>query len=545
MSSEVGSDSGREAMSWCRGQEEESSLGRMVEEIDDDEVLSPVPLTSVPPMSRSPQQTGVSGGAGGRPLGRREMEAESGQRTAPAMLAAGLRLPFPRIVRKFLREWGIAPTQLCPNGWRILLGFLILWDQLGFPRPSVREFNSLYSFKSDEKRSGWCSISIVLIYFYQCLPPWYTSHEPTPESIERARKARAIDEGFRSSSALITEENLAAAQLSPATSPHSRPRQSGKEMKDIFALLKKKGQAGKGKRKAPSEDQPPAARPRPQAEEVPTNVPSPARSVEEITSFPTRGEPSSSPRDEEYLKLRGSIPKPFRDFFKSNSPTRGDIAELPSSARRTISVLGKSWSPDQQKYLDSMGTVESIVAASVNTSRAAIQLTSAVEKMGRMLNDIQVMWEEGKKVQAELAEEKRLRASSEDILLRRKEELKKKEDELKALVGELEAANKSRADLEHDLQVERKSNAELKTALEKNADKEEAVAEFRSSNAYLAEQELVYFLTMEELIETTVEKRPNWDVQFLRDELSDLKRKSTLNPPSPEEVDPDQTGAEE
>ncbi|KAL2512177.1 hypothetical protein Adt_17777 [Abeliophyllum distichum] len=552
---------------WSR---EESSSGRMVEGIDDDEVLSPAPLTSVPPMSRSPQQPGVSGGAGGRPVGHHEMEVESGQRTAPvwkcrffpsevnekqlanwhriymvpgeieffvpgpndraddphlgcvalnqAVLAAGLRLPFPRIVRKFLREWGIAPTQLCPNG--------------------------------------------------------YTSHEPTSEFIERARKARAIDESFRSSSAFITEENLAAAWLLSATSSNSQPRQSDKEMKDISVLLKKKEQAGKGKRKAPSEGQPPAARPRTQEEEAPANVPSPARSVEEITMFPTSGEPSSSPvcrppppssqippkpssripptylgstpeRDEEYLKLCGSIPKPLRDFFRSNSSTRGDIVELPSSARRAISVLGKSWTPDQQKYLDSMETVESIIAASVNTSRTAIQLTSAAEKMGRMLNDIQVMREEGRKVQAELFEEKRLRVLSEDVLLRREGELRKKEDDLTTLSDELEAANKSRADLEHDLEGERKSNAELKAALEKSADKDEVVAEFRSSNAYMAEQEVVYFLTMEELIETIVGKRPDWDVEFLRDELSDLKRKSTLNPPSLEEVDPDQAGAEE
>ncbi|KAL2490934.1 Uncharacterized protein Adt_26562 [Abeliophyllum distichum] len=545
MSSEVGSDSGREAMSWGRGQEEESSSGRIVEGIDDDGVLSPAPLTSVPPMSRSPQQPRVSGGVGGFfPSKVNEKQLADWHRIYmvpgeieffvpglndraddpplgcmalnQAVLAAGLCFPFPRIVRKFLRDWGVAPTQLCPNGWRILLGFLILWDQLGFPRPSVREFNSLYSFKSDGKRSGW---------WYASVKPktgGYTSHKPTPEFIERAQKARAIDESFRSSSALITEENLAAARLSSATSSNSRPRkfgkfrftltylytyavltsslagQSGKEMKDISVILKKKGQAGKGKRKAPSEGQPPAVRPWTEEDGAPTNVPSPARSVEEITSFPTRGEPSSSPvcrppppssqippkpssripltylgstseRDEEYLKLRGSIPKPLRDFFRSNSPTQGDIVELPSSARRAISVLGKSWTPDQQKYLDSMETVKSIVAASVNTSRAAIQLTSAAEKMGRM----------------------------------------KKEDELKALAVELEATNKSRADLEHDLEGERKSNAELKAALEKSADKDEAVAEFRSSNAYLVEQEMVYFLTMEELIETTMEKRPD------------------------------------
>ncbi|KAL2467432.1 Uncharacterized protein Adt_43283 [Abeliophyllum distichum] len=633
MSSEDGSDSGREAMSWGRGQEEESSSGRLVEGIDNDEVLSPAPLKSVPPTSRSAHKPGVSGAAGGRPLGRREMEVEAGQRTAPvwkcrffpsevnekqladwhrmysvppeiefivpgpndraddpplgcvalnqAVLAAGLRLPFPRIVRKFLREWGIAPTQLCPNGWRILLGFLILWDQFGFPRPSVGEFNSLYSFKSDGRRSGWwyASFSVndtgphvnIPVRYHELR---YTSHEPAPEFVERARQVRAVDESFRSSSVLITEENLTSARLSSTTLSNSRPSQSGKQMKDISALLKKKGQVGKGKRKAPSEGQPPAARPRTEEVETQAEVPSPARSVEEIASFPTRGEPSSPPvcrppqpssqipprpspripptylgstpeRDEEYLKLRGSIPKPLRDFFRSNSPTRGDIVELPGSARRAISVLGKSWTPDQQKYLDTMGTVESIVAASVNTSRAAIQLTSAVEKMGRMLNDIQVMREEGKKTQVELTEEKRLRALSEDALLKLEEELRKKEDELKAMSDELEAVNKSKADLEHDLEGEKKSNAELKAALEKSADKDEAVAEFRSSNAYLAEQEVVYFLTMEELIETTSEKRPDWDVQFLRDELADLKRKSTLNPSSPEEVDQDLAEADQ
>ncbi|KAL2541217.1 Uncharacterized protein Adt_02195 [Abeliophyllum distichum] len=441
-----------------------------------------------------------------------------------ALLATGLRLPFPRIVRKFLREWGIAPTQLCPNGWRILLGFLILWDQFWFPRPSVGEFNSLYSFKSDGRRSGWWYASVkprtggsVVTQTPDSIKNWkqfwfyvrgYTSHEPTPEFVERARQVRAVDENFRSSSVLITEENLASARLSSTTSSNPRPSQSGKQMKDISALLKKKGQVGKGKRKAPLEGQPPAARPRTEEDGNQAN-PSSQIPPRPSTRIPPTYLGSTLERDEEYLKLRGSIPKSLRDFFRSNSSTRGDIVELPSSARRAISVLGKSWTPDQQKYLDTMGTVESIVATSVNTSRAAIQLTSAVEKMGRMLNDIQVMREEGKKVQAELSEEKRLRALSEDILLRREEELRKKEGELKAMSDELEVANKSRADLEYDLESERKSNAELKAALEKSADKDEAVTEFRSSNAYLAEQEVVYFLTMEELIETTSKKRPD------------------------------------
>ncbi|KAL2512032.1 Plus3 domain-containing protein [Abeliophyllum distichum] len=434
-----------------------------------------------------------------------------------AVLAAGLRLPFPRMVKKFLREWRIAPTQLCPNGWRILVGFLILWNQLGFSRPSSREFNSLYSFKLDGKMSGWWYASVKVKtggsvvtqtpdliknwkkFLFFVRGPWqfsandttpdvnipvryhelrYTSHEPTLKSIEKARRARVVDENFYSSSALITEENLATARLSPATSHHPQPRR-GKPSSSL------------------------AFRPPPSSSQIPPTYLG-----------------STLDRDEEYLKLCGSISKPVCNFFRSNSLTRGDIIELPSSVRRTISVIGKSWTPVQQKYLDSMGIVESIIVASVNTSKIAIQLTSAVEKMGRMLTDIQ------------------------DILLRREEELRRREAELKALADDLEAATKSRAELEHELEIERKTHAELRTTLEKSVDKDEVVEECKSSDAYLADQEKVYFLTMEELIEATVEKRPDWDVQFLIDELSELKRKSTLNPPSSEEVDQDQSGAE-
>ncbi|KAL2512025.1 Plus3 domain-containing protein [Abeliophyllum distichum] len=206
-------------MSWGRGHEEGTNSSRMVEGIDNDEVLSPAHLTSVLPMPRSPRQAGASGEGTYMipddieffvpgPIDRADDLPFGCVALNQAVLAVGLRLPFPRMVRKFLREWRIAPTQLCSNGWRILVGFLILWNQLGFPRPSAREFNSLYTFKSDGKRSGG----------------GYTSHESTPESIERARGARAIDENFRSSSALITEENLATAHLSPTTSHRPQPR---------------------------------------------------------------------------------------------------------------------------------------------------------------------------------------------------------------------------------------------------------------------------------------------------------------------------------
>ncbi|KAL2471556.1 hypothetical protein Adt_39692 [Abeliophyllum distichum] len=237
-----------------------------------------------------------------------------------AILAAGLRLSFPRVVRKFLREWGIAPTQLCPNGWRILIGLLVLWDQLGFPRPSIGDFHSLYSFKSDGKRSGWWYASVKAKtgssvvtqtpdsiknwkkFWFFVRGPWqfpendtrpdlnipvryhelrYTSQEPTTESSERARKARGISEDLRSSSVLITEENLIAARLSPSSSDIPRDRQARGEMKDISALLRKKtqGHPGKGKRKVQAGDQEHSSRQ--WVEPEPAH--SPTSSVEEVT----------------------------------------------------------------------------------------------------------------------------------------------------------------------------------------------------------------------------------------------------------------------
>ncbi|KAL2504842.1 Uncharacterized protein Adt_20463 [Abeliophyllum distichum] len=612
MSSKVGSDSGREAISWGRGQEEEeASSSRIVEGIDEDEVLSPAPLTAVPPRVRPSEQAETRGErvVESGNIGRRTAEVASGLRTAPvwkcrffpsevsegqlrewhqmyripddiefvvpgpddraddpplgtvalnqAILAAGLRLPFPRVVRKFLREWRIAPTQLCPNGWRILIGLLVLWDQLGFPRPSIGDFHSLYSFKSDGKRSGWWYASFaeddarpdlsIPVHYHELR---YVAQEPTGESSERARRAREISENLRSSAVLITEENLISARLSRPLSDRPTAHRPGGSMKDISALLRKKNQgpnqAGKGKRKVPAGDQDRSSRPRLEPDLPPRPQRSPARSVEEITApAPVRAGPTSSrppagpqlqptylgstaEKDEEFLQLRGTLPKPVRDFLRSNSPTREEIAGLPLSSRRAIRSVAKCWTPVQQKYLDNMGVVDSVVAASVNVSRAAIQLTSASEKMARLVSDVQVMRDEGRKVLEELENEKRLWAASEDILLRREEELNAKADEL-------ERAVKARADLE----AKRKKNSELTAVLENSTAKEEVVAEFRSSDAYLAEQEVVYFLTMEELIESTAEKRPDWDLQFLKDELADLKRKSTLNPPSPEEADPD------
>ncbi|KAL2518375.1 Uncharacterized protein Adt_14622 [Abeliophyllum distichum] len=620
MSSEVGSDSGREAISWGRGQEDEkaASSGRIVEGIDEDEVLSPAPLTVVPPRVRSSQQAETRGERIIEPgnLGRRETEVASGLRTAPtwkciffpsevsegqlrewhqmyripdniefvvpgpdyraddpplgtvalnqAVLAARLRLPFPRA------SWFFG-TSSASHVLRLGISTVfILLSRTGRGRAggmlqSRRRLGGSVVTQTPDSIKNWKK------FWFFIRGPWqfaendarpdlsipvryhelrYVAQEPTEESSERARD---ISENLRSSAVLITEENLISARLSPSLSDRPAACKSSElitctyvslHRKDLFRRLKAKVRPVKGRERSQL-----GTKIVPPGREWSLSSPLTLRTVRrgawrrsplQSPSEPSRPllRPSDLPpgpqlqptylgstteKDEEFLRLRGTLPKPVRDFIKSNSPTREEIAGLPLSTRRAIRSVAKCWTPAQQKYLESMGVVDSVVAASFNVSRAAIQLTSASEKMGRLLSDVQVMRDEGRKVLEELEDEKRLRAASEDVLFRREEELKGKEAELRAMAEELERAGKARADLEADLEAERKNNSEMRAVVENSTAKEEAVAEFRSSDAYLAEQEMVYFLTMEELIETTVEKRPDCDVQFLRDELSDLK----------------------
>ncbi|KAL2455057.1 hypothetical protein Adt_47476 [Abeliophyllum distichum] len=421
MSSEVGNDSRREALSCGRSQEEQVSSDRMVEGIDKDEVLSPALLTTVLLQDMSSPRAEMSG----------DRETGTG--------ALGQ------------YEW-----------------------EIDFPRPSVWEFNSMYSFKSDGKKSKWWYASVKV-------KTGGSAITQTLDSIKNWKKFWFFVRG-----------------------------QSREAMNDISALLKKNGM--KGKRKTPARGQEQQSRPRQASETTPQRIPSSARSVEKITSFLVRRGPSSSQpfrpslqpsqipptylgstlnKDEEYLRLRGTILKPVRDFFRSNSPPRDEISSLSPTVKKEIQIAAKSWTPVQQKYIESMEVVESIIVASVNSSRTIIQLVAAVEKMERILNEVQVMKEEGRKVFSELTEERKVRAMQEDGLV----------------------------------------------------DKDGAVEEFKLSEAYLAEQEKVYFFTMEELIDMKVEKRPDWDVQFLKDELVELKKNSKLNPPSLEEGA--QSGAKE
>ncbi|KAM0899736.1 hypothetical protein ACQ4PT_021088 [Festuca glaucescens] len=73
-------------------------------------------------------------------------------------LEAGMRVPLHPFYRDALAHFGIAPTQLAPNGWRIMAGFLVLCHFAGVP-PSLAVFRYFFGFfplfSLKNKRKGW------------------------------------------------------------------------------------------------------------------------------------------------------------------------------------------------------------------------------------------------------------------------------------------------------------------------------------------------------------------------------------------------------
>ncbi|KAL2541996.1 hypothetical protein Adt_02974 [Abeliophyllum distichum] len=141
---------------------------------------------------------------------------------------------------------------------------------------------------------------------------------------------------------------------------------------------------------------------------------------------------------------------------------------------------------------------------------------------------------EGQKALADLDEERSLYSEVVEKLGKKEEEITAKESEFQALAHQVE--EEKRRSLSWRLHWER-TKPDFRAVLERSVDKEEVVAEFRSSDAFLADQEKVNFVTIEELIETVTDKRPDWDVQFLKDELDELKNNSKFNHLSSREED--------
>ncbi|KAE8037866.1 hypothetical protein FH972_010421 [Carpinus fangiana] len=65
------------------------------------------------------------------------------------ILEAGFRLRVPRFIREVLHILNLAPFQVSPNGWWVLMGMAILWLELhkdqGRPQLTAREFLYLYT----------------------------------------------------------------------------------------------------------------------------------------------------------------------------------------------------------------------------------------------------------------------------------------------------------------------------------------------------------------------------------------------------------------
>jgi 3',5'-cyclic AMP phosphodiesterase CpdA len=61
------------------------------------------------------------------------------------MFLAGLRLPFPAIVRELLQYLHVSPSQIRPNGWRYFFATYIQWPTiLDGHLMSIREFFHIY-----------------------------------------------------------------------------------------------------------------------------------------------------------------------------------------------------------------------------------------------------------------------------------------------------------------------------------------------------------------------------------------------------------------
>ncbi|XP_047062713.1 uncharacterized protein LOC124670258 [Lolium rigidum] len=66
-------------------------------------------------------------------------------------LETGLRFPLHPFFSEVLSHFGVAPGQLTPNGWRVLVGFVVLCHTTDVP-PSLAVFRHFFALS----RKGWC-----------------------------------------------------------------------------------------------------------------------------------------------------------------------------------------------------------------------------------------------------------------------------------------------------------------------------------------------------------------------------------------------------
>jgi hypothetical protein len=71
-------------------------------------------------------------------------------------LEAGMRVPLHPLFGEVLSHFGAAPSQLAPNGWRAMAGFVVICHFAGVGTPSLAVFRHFFSL-SAFKLKGWYS----------------------------------------------------------------------------------------------------------------------------------------------------------------------------------------------------------------------------------------------------------------------------------------------------------------------------------------------------------------------------------------------------
>ena len=71
-------------------------------------------------------------------------------------LEAGMRVPLAPFFREVLSHFGLAPSQLAPNCWRVMSAFLALSRAAGVRSPSVAVFRQFFALRALKVRGLYC-----------------------------------------------------------------------------------------------------------------------------------------------------------------------------------------------------------------------------------------------------------------------------------------------------------------------------------------------------------------------------------------------------
>ena len=64
-----------------------------------------------------------------------------------SMLGCGVTLPLQPFIAIFLADAKLAPTQLAPNSYRILMCMCLIWKTIGYRLPTPREICHFYTLR--------------------------------------------------------------------------------------------------------------------------------------------------------------------------------------------------------------------------------------------------------------------------------------------------------------------------------------------------------------------------------------------------------------